>query len=174
MVFISTGYIRVYTGKGQGKTTSSFGAGLRAVGAGYKVKMVQFLKSREDSGLKALKRFDNFSVDRFGREGKLKGETLPIDYEQAGEALEVARNVVENSGCRLLILDEVNVALDQGLIEVSDLIDLLENKPDEMEVILTGRYAPDEVIEVADLVTVMDPVKHYMKSGVKARKGFDY
>nr|WP_236629460.1 cob(I)yrinic acid a,c-diamide adenosyltransferase [Methanonatronarchaeum thermophilum] len=166
--------MRVYTGKGQGKTTSSFGAGLRAVGAGYKVKMVQFLKSREDSALKALNEFDNFSVERFGREGKLKGDTLPIDYEQADEALEVALDVVLNGGCRLLILDEVNVALDQGLIEVGDVLDLLSKKPEDMEVILTGRYAPDEIIDVADLVTVMTPVKHYMKSGVKAREGFDY
>ncbi|RZN62533.1 cob(I)yrinic acid a,c-diamide adenosyltransferase [Methanonatronarchaeum sp. AMET6-2] len=173
-MFLLNGYIRVYTGKGQGKTTSSFGAGLRAVGAGYNVFLVQFLKSREDSALNILKDIDGFTIERYGREGKLKGDTLPVDYELAEKAFEAAEEAVFSGEYDLVIMDEVNVALDQELIDVERVLGLIEDKPVEVEVILTGRYAHPEVIDVADLVTEMHPVKHYLKSGVEAREGFDY
>jgi len=172
------GYLQVYTGNGKGKTTAALGLGLRAVGNGFKVIMFQFLKGIYSSELESVKMLDNrFQIIRLAESGKFFGALNEAEKEklkeQLQEELNQVREVLENNACDLLILDEIMAALHGKLLTVEEVCELIDLKPAEMEMVLTGRNAPQEIIERADLVTEMNCIKHYMDSGVKARTGIE-
>lgn len=168
------GYIQVYTGNAKGKTTAALGLALRAAGAGHTVYIAQFVKKRKCSEHKALERFsDLITVRQFGT-GFLK-EEKPTRSELAAakKGLKEVRTVIESKKYDMIILDEINIATHNKLIKVEDLLDLLQNKPSDIELILTGRYADERVLEIADLVTEMKEIRHYFAKGVKARVGVE-
>jgi cob(I)alamin adenosyltransferase len=173
---LEKGYIQVYTGDGKGKTTAALGQALRALGHDLRVYVIQFMKGNIEYGeLEMSRRLSpNFILKQMGRETFVsKDNPDPEDIRLAGEALRHAEECVEGGICDMLILDEVNVALDFGLIPLAQVLDLLSKKPLQMEFILTGRNAPKEIIEKADLVTEMKEVKHYYTNGVQARVGIE-
>lgn len=172
---LSHGLVQVYTGDGKGKTTSALGLALRAVGRGLKVYMIQFLKG-EDTGERhaALRLAPEFTIRRFGRCGFVrKGQPDPHDVAQAQEALALARQLIGSGAYDLVILDEINVALYFELLSVAEVLDVLQSRPPHVEVVLTGRYAPPEIIAAADLVTEMKNIKHYYERGIPAREGIE-
>ena len=172
---LEKGYIHIYTGPGKGKTTSALGLGLRAAGAGYKVYMIQFMKGRKYSELESLKHIPNFTYAQFGRDefvSKEKPEQIDIDL--AKEGFEHAKKIVKEGKHDMIILDEINVAVDYNLIPIEKVLKFIREKPEKVELILTGRYAHPEIIKIADLVTEMLEIKHPYQYGVTARKGIDY
>jgi len=174
-VSLKKGYIHVYTGPGKGKTTAALGLGLRAAGAGLKVHMIQFMKGRRYSELDAVENLKNFTISQFGRDefvNKEKPEQVDIDLAQKGFAH--ANNVIKKEEYGLVILDEINVAVDYNLIDIHDVLKLIEEKPEKLELILTGRYAHPELSRHADYVTEMLEIKHPYQQGVEARKGIDF
>ncbi len=173
---LSKGLVEVYTGNGKGKTTAAFGLALRAAGHGLKVLIIQLMKGWEGYGeVEACKRIENIDVVRFGTpEFVNPASPKPIDIEEARKALEYAKKAILSGEYDVIVLDEVNVALHFRLVKLSDVLELIEKKPPHVELVLTGRYAPPELIEVADLVTVMEEVKHPFKQGIVSRKGIDY
>jgi len=168
--------IHVYTGDGKGKTTAALGLGLRAAGHGKKVLMVQFMKGRTNYGeLESAKRVPGFCIVQFGRPDFVDRKNPdPRDIEGAGEALSYALEAAKLRSCDLLILDELNVALDFGLVSLGEVKDFLAEKPEEMEIVITGRNAHPDIIELADLVTEMREVRHYYRKGVQARQGIEH
>ena len=169
------GYIHVYTGPGKGKTTAALGLGLRAAGAGFKVHMVQFMKGRRYSEIDAIENLSNFTLSQHGRDefvSKENPEQVDIDMAQKGFAY--AKDIIKNEKYDLVILDELNVAVDYHLIKLDDVIKLIEKKPERLEIVLTGRDAHPEIIKIADLVTEMLEIKHPYQQGVNARKGIDF
>ena len=172
---LEKGFVHVYTGPGKGKTTAALGLGLRAAGAGLNVHMIQFMKGRRYSELDAVKHLSNFTIVQYGRDefvSKEKPEQIDIDLAQKG--LEHAKKIVKSGKYDLVILDEINVAIDYNLISLDDLLKLIKEKPKKVELVLTGRYAPSELVKNSDLVTEMLEIKHPYKEGVLARKGIDY
>lgn len=170
------GFIHLYTGDGEGKSITAFGLALRAIGHGYKVIIIQFMKGRKDIGeYKIRKRLaPNYEIHQFGRKEFIDlKKPDPIDYILARRALEFAKKAIKRKP-RLLILDEINLALSIGLIELKDVLELLSNIPEPTTVVLTGRSAPKELIERADLVTEMREIKHPWRRGVQARRGIEY
>ena len=171
----SFGFIQVYTGDGKGKTTAAVGQAIRACGQGARVFMIQFMKGREYGELKCAKNIDNFEIEQYGRDEFVdKSNPAQIDKEYAQRGLEKAWHIVKDAKHDLLILDEINVAVDFGLIPLEDVLNLLEEKSDKMEVILTGRNAPKELMDIAQLVTIMQEKKHPYQQGIEMRKGIDY
>ncbi len=172
---LKKGFIHVYTGNGKGKTTAAIGLGIRAIGMGLKVVMIQFMKGRRYSELDALEHLKNFTVVQFGRDefvSKEKPEQIDIDLARKG--LIYAKEVIQKGGYDLVILDEVNVAADFNLISVKDVVELLKNKPVPLELVLTGRYASPEIIKHADIVSEILEIKHPYQKGVQSRKGIDW
>jgi cob(I)alamin adenosyltransferase len=168
------GYIQVYTGNGKGKTTAALGLALRAAGAGLRVYIIQFIKKRRCSEHRALERFsDLITIKQFGTGFLRSGRRTQKEIEAARKGLEEVREVIQSRRYDLIILDEINVATHYGLIDIDDLLRLLDSKPAKVEIVLTGRYADERVIEQADLVTEMRKIKHYRDSGVKARYGIE-
>ncbi|MCK5202909.1 MAG: cob(I)yrinic acid a,c-diamide adenosyltransferase, partial [Desulfobacterales bacterium] len=154
------GYIQVYTGNGKGKTTAAIGLAIRAAGAGLKVFIAQFIKMGEYSEIKALRRFsDLITVEQFGLGRFTDGKPLPEDIEAAQKGLKRVKSIMATEEYKVIILEEANVAAKYGLITEQDLLKLIESKPHEKELIITGRGASPRVIENADLVTEMKPVK---------------
>ena len=182
------GLVQVYTGQGKGKTTAALGTAFRAVGHGLRVCVVQFLKAGWESGERlAAKRLAPelviraFGATQWGDRSKASAgapwwELPPSeeDRSQAREAMEFARGAVAGGEWDIVVLDEVFGALAHGLISLDEVLGLIRTKPTEVELILTGRDAPPEVIEAADLVTEMAEVKHPFRRGVNARKGIEY
>lgn len=172
---LKKGFIHVYTGNGKGKTTAAIGVGIRATGEGLKVIMIQFMKGRRYSEIDALQHFKNFTVVQFGRDefvSKEKPDQIDIDLAQKG--LLYAKDVVQKGQYDLVILDEINVAVDFHLISLEDLITLIDMKPETVELILTGRYASPEIIKHADIVSEILEIKHPYQTGVQSRKGIDW
>jgi len=170
------GYIQVYTGNGKGKTTAALGLALRAVGHGFKVLIIQFTKGHTHHGelRSAEKLAPHLTILQMGRDSFVsKDHPASQDIELAQKGFAVAREAVESKSYDIVILDEINVAVDYGLVALSDLLYLLDHKPDEVEIILTGRNAKPEVLERAHLVTEMVEIKHYYTQGVPARKGIE-
>lgn len=172
------GYIQVYTGNGKGKTTAALGLALRAAGAGLKVFVAQFIKSKRCSEHKALERFKDLITIRlygtgFIKKRKEKEQQIKA-IKAAQKGLKVAKKIIASENYDIVILDEINLATHLGLISVEELLDLIEKKPAKLELLLTGRYADRRIIEKADLVTEMKEIKHYYKKGVKARKGIEH
>jgi cob(I)alamin adenosyltransferase len=170
------GTVQVYTGDGKGKTTAALGLALRAWGHGARVLVIQFMKGRINYGeLEATRRLDGFDVEQYGRETFVdRDEPAAEDVSLAAEALARARQVVAANEYDLVVLDEVNVAADYGLIKTEDVLDLIGKKPPEMELVLTGRSAPAEFVEAADLVSDVRELKHHYRIGVPARKGIEF
>jgi cob(I)alamin adenosyltransferase len=166
------GMIQIYTGTGKGKTTAALGLALRAIGHGQKVFIIQFMKGDEKTGelLSAEKLAPSLTIQPVGREGFIvKDHIDPIDLRYAQQGMDLAREVIKNGAHDILILDEINVAVSFGLIPTQEVLQLLDKKPAGMELVLTGRYAPPEFLERADLVTEMKNIKHYYEKGVPNR-----
>jgi len=168
------GYVHVYTGNGKGKTTAAFGLALRAAGTGMNVFIGQFIKSERYSEVSALERFpERITCRQYGSGCRLGGDLSPGDSRLARCGLEEVRWVTAGGRYRLVILDEINIAVSFGLLTVADLLELIDIKPRHVELVFTGRYAPKQLIERADLCTDMREVKHYYQNGVMARKGIE-
>lgn len=170
--------IFVFTGNGKGKTTAAIGMGLRASGARKKVLMVQFLKDGSSSEIDAIKKIKNFQTKSFGRSGF--GPYSEKDSRLAQLAFAFAKSAQDRSAsggkaknCDLLILDEINTALRWRLLDPKEVIEFLKRCAKKLDVVLTGRYCPKEIIGMADLVTEFKEVKHYFHKDVKARKGIE-
>lgn len=173
---LAKGYIQVYTGNGKGKTTAALGLALRAVGRELRVCMIQFVKGCEPCGehIAAKRLAPCFTLVQMGHKGWLvDGEPDAEAINMAQKAFRMAREAARGSDYDLVILDEINTAVSYGLVSVEELLDLMREKETCVELVLTGRNAAPEVIEAADLVTEMREVKHYFKTGVKARIGIE-
>ena len=173
---LEKGLIQVYTGNGKGKTSAAFGLALRAAGRGLKVYIIQFIKGGFDYGeLYVVDKIPNVTLKAFGR-GKFITESPPQkkDVELAEQALQLAIDVVKNGEYDVVILDEINVALDLKLIDLKEVLELIRNKPEHVELVLTGRNAPDQIVEAASLVSDVREIKHPFKEGCKSRKGIEY
>jgi cob(I)alamin adenosyltransferase len=171
------GLIYLYTGEGEGKTTNAFGLAIRAVGHGYKVIVIQFMKGRGDEvgEFRIQKRLKpEYEVHQFGRKEFIdfKNPTQE-DYDLATRGLEFAKRAVMSKP-RLLILDEINLAVHFDILPLGDVLDFLKTIPPETTVIITGRRAPKELIEMADLATEMKMIKHPYEKGLIARKGVEF
>jgi cob(I)alamin adenosyltransferase len=172
---LSKGYIHVYTGPGKGKTTAALGLGLRASGAGYKVHVIQFMKGRRYNEINSIEKLDNFSISQHGRDEFVSKENPEkIDIELAQKGFSHAKDVISNNKYDMVILDELNVAVDFNLISLDNVLDMIENKPEKLELVLTGRDAHPEIIRYADVVTEMLEIKHPYQKGELARKGIDF
>lgn len=168
------GYVHVYTGDGKGKTTAALGLSVRAAGAGLKVYIAQFIKMGVYSEIKALEKFsDLITVEQFGLGRFIIGKPLQEDIEVAGKGIAKVKSIMGLSEYDIIVLEEANVAAVCGLISVENILELISLKPDNVELIITGRGADPKVIEKADLVTEMKEIKHYYQNGVKARVGIE-
>jgi len=173
---IGKGYVQVYTGNGKGKTTASLGLAVRAAGHGLKTVIIQFMKGWIDYGELAGVRMLSPCVEihQAGRDTFVNRKNPdPEDARLAREGFQLAKEVILGRKADIVVLDEVNCAMDFGLLPVPEVLELLRSKPDGMELVLTGRGAPQEIIDAADLVTEMREVKHYYRKGVDARTGVE-
>jgi cob(I)alamin adenosyltransferase len=173
---MAEGLIYIFTGNGKGKTTAAIGQAVRAVGQGWKVLMVQFIKKWISGEVSSLKKLGvEIYPMGLGFVG-IMGDTLPrSEHEKAArKALDFVRKKVRDGSYDLLILDEVNVAISLGLLDVEVVLQLLKARPKDLNVILTGRGAPEEFIEIADLVSEVKEVKHPFSKGVSAKKGVEF
>ncbi len=175
------GYIQVYTGNGKGKTTASLGLAMRALGRCWKVLIIMFTKGGDDYG--ELNSFRNLSPEISKNLTIIQAGLDRIVYEQnknendeaeIKKGWEIAKKAIQNDEYNLIILDEANIAIDLGLIDLDDVIEVLKNKPEDMEIVLTGRNANPKIIELAHLVSEITPIKHYWDTGISARKGIEY
>lgn len=172
---LENGMVHIYTGTGKGKTTAALGLALRAIGMGLHVYMIQFMKGNPYSELESSKYLPHFTIKQFGREEFVsKDNPASIDIRYAQQGYKHAQDIITHGQYDLVILDEINVAMDYNLITIPEVLSLIENKPAHVELVLTGRYAPPQVITVADLVTEMLEIKHPYQKGILARKGIDY
>ncbi len=168
------GYIHLYTGNGKGKTTAAVGLAVRAVGAGKKVYIAQFVKGMIYSEIKALLQYlPSIEAKQYGLECFINRKPTEDDIVAAQNGLVEVSEIIQSGVYDVLVLDEVTIAIYFKLFSVTDLIDILKLKPEQTEIIITGRYAPHELIELADLVTEMKEVKHYYQKGVLSREGID-
>lgn len=173
---LASGLVEIFTGDGKGKTSAALGIVLRALGHGLRVHIVYFMKGHYPYGeQETLSRLPGVSFSRFGQLSFVDPENVKEEEkEQAEQALLAAREAMLSGDYDLVILDEVNLAAAWKLVEVDKVIELIKEKPERVELILTGRHADARLVEVADLVTEMVEVKHPYKRGVLSRKGIDY
>jgi len=166
----------VVTGDGKGKTTSALGQALRALGHGYRVAMFQFMKGRKYGELLAAeKHLPGLVIRLCGLDSfVMRDNPAPVDVEMAREGFAQARQAVLSGAYDMVILDEINVAVDFKLIPLKDVLDLVAEKPPALDLILTGRYAAPELIAIADTVSEIREVKHHYAAGVKDRAGIEY
>lgn len=179
--FSEHGYIQVYTGNGKGKTTASLGLTVRALGRGWNVLVVMFTKGGNDYGelntfmnlapvLKKHIKIVQAGLDRIVYSDNLADE----DKKVVQEGWNIAKKAIYNNEYKMIVLDEANIALDLGLIDLNEMVEVLKNKPDNMEIVLTGRNAKQEIIDLAHLVSEIIPRKHYWDKGISARKGIEF
>jgi cob(I)alamin adenosyltransferase len=170
------GLVIVITGNGKGKTTAAFGQALRAVGQGYKVFVLQFMKGRKYGEFLAAEKFlPRLTVKMSGLDSfVMRDNPATIDIEMAQKGLEASRKAIMSGKYNMVILDEINVALDFKLIDLKEVIRLIKNKPAGIDLILTGRYAPEEIIKLADTVSEIKEIKHHYNAGIKDRAGIEY
>jgi cob(I)alamin adenosyltransferase len=175
-VFLERGLIQVYTGDGKGKTTAALGLALRAAGHGLRVEIVQFVKGWPGYGeLRGVERLPTVVIHPFGRSGWVHPDRpQPKDYEQAAQALACARQIMAGGRADVVVLDEINVALDYGLLDLEAVLALLDAKPPAVELVLTGRNAHPDVVRRADLVTEMRKIKHPFDQGIYGRQGIEF
>lgn len=170
------GMVLVYTGNGKGKTTAALGLACRASGQKKKILMIQFMKGKVNYGeLRSAKKLPGFTIKQFGRPSFVdKKNPAPADIKGAQQAMEFARKAFHSGKYDIVILDELNVALDFNLISLKDVLALMAAKPEKLELVITGRYAHAKVIKLADLVSEVKEVKHYYQQGVPARRGIEF
>ncbi|WP_455392947.1 cob(I)yrinic acid a,c-diamide adenosyltransferase [[Eubacterium] cellulosolvens] len=170
------GLVQVYTGTGKGKTTAALGLGLRALGKGFRVCMIQFMKGDIEYGeLTAVRNLHGFEIEQYGRPDFVdRKQPAQVDIDLARQGFARAKEILEQNEYDIVILDEINVAVDWQLLPVEDVISLIKMKPEHVELILTGRYAHPKIIELADLVTNMEEVKHPYHKGILARDGIEH
>ncbi|HXV66559.1 MAG TPA: cob(I)yrinic acid a,c-diamide adenosyltransferase [Nitrosopumilaceae archaeon] len=173
------GLVIVYTGGGKGKTTASLGMALRAVGHGHKICMIQFIKGSWSYGeMNSVKRLEpelEFIISGKGFVGIIDDKSPKEDHIKiAQEAIKISKQKIKSGKYDLVILDEINYAVNLGLVDIKDVISLIKSKPEKLNLVLTGNHAKPEIIELADLVTEMKEIKHPFKSGIKAKKGIDF
>lgn len=174
---LNKGFIQVYTGNGKGKTTAALGQALRASGSGMKTLIIQFMKDFPYGELGALRRSleSSITIEQYGNDTFVLEKRPPLEEEKAEiqRALKRSREALLSGKYDLVILDEICVCFYFGLLTSEDVMPLLKVKPDNVELILTGRYCPEEILDAADLVTEMREVKHYYQKGVTSRKGIE-
>lgn len=170
---MENGYVHVYTGNGKGKTTAAFGLSLRALCAGKKVFIGQFVKGMKYSELDAVKVFDGLKIKQYGRGCFIYSAPTEDDVKMAKEGLMECAEVLKSGKYDVVVLDEVNIALYFKLFTSDEVIKMVKERAENVEVILTGRYAPQDIIDMADLVTEMKEIKHYYQKGVEAREGIE-
>ena len=175
------GYIQVYTGDGKGKTTASLGLAMRALGRCWKVLIIMFTKGGDDYGeLKSFRNLsdeirENLTIVQAGLDRIVYSDNKnDLDREEIQKGWQLAKRAILNDEYNLIILDEANIAIDLGLIELEEVIEVLKSKPEDMEIVFTGRNARPEIIEIAHLVSEIRPVKHYWDTGIAAREGIEY
>ncbi|MCL1811197.1 MAG: cob(I)yrinic acid a,c-diamide adenosyltransferase [Methanomassiliicoccaceae archaeon] len=169
------GLVQIYTGNGKGKTTASLGLAFRASGRGLEVLMIQFLKPPEDYGEHlAAEKVPNFTILPLGLNHMMSKVPRETDIKLARETLKRAEEEIYSGKYDLVILDEINNAMSWKLLSPEEVITMLKGRPENIEVVLTGRGAPKEIVEYADLVTEMTLIKHPFDKGVRARKGIEY
>lgn len=173
---LTQGMVQVYTGNGKGKTTASLGLAFRAAGHGLKIRIIQFMKGSTVYGeLESAKRLaPEIIIEQVGRDTFVsRSHPDAEDVRLAREGFDKAKGIVLSGDYDLVILDEINCAVDFGLIPLKEVVDLIRFKPAHTELVLTGRGAPPEILDLADLVTEMKEVKHYFNSGRHARTGIE-
>ena len=170
------GLVIVITGNGKGKTTSAFGQALRAIGQGYKVLIVQFMKGRKYGEFIAAEKYlPRLTIRMSGLDSfVMRDNPAAIDIELAQKGLDVAQKAIKSEKYDMVILDEINVALDFKLIALTEVMELIKNKPANLDLILTGRYAPKEIIKLADTVSEIKESKHHYAAGIKDRAGIEF
>ena len=172
---LEKGFVHIYTGNGKGKTTAAIGLGIRATGEGLKVYMIQFMKGRRYSEIDALENIKDFTVIQFGRDEFVsKKNPEQIDIDLARKGFEHAKEIIKNGEHDLIILDEINVAVDFKLIPLKDVLKLMDEKPEKVELVLTGRYSHPDMVKQADLVSEILEIKHPYQNGIQSRKGIDW
>ncbi len=170
------GLVMVITGNGKGKTTSAFGQALRAIGQSYRVAMIQFMKGRAYGEVVAVRKYlpelhhFQYGLDSF----VMRNNPAPVDIDLARQGFEKAKELIAGNQYDMIILDEINVVVDFGLLPEEELLDLVKTKPPQLDLILTGRYAPEKLKEIADLVSEVTEVKHHYNAGIKDRAGIEY
>jgi cob(I)alamin adenosyltransferase len=167
------GYIQIYTGNGKGKTTAALGLSLRCLCAGNKVFFGQFMKGQDYSELLAPKHFEGLTMEQYGDLHFTRSEPSEEDRRNARRGLNQMKEILVSGQYDLVVFDEINTSLFFHLVDLKDVLAVLDLKPEKTEVLLTGRYAPQEIIDRADLVTEMREIKHYYNSGVPARVGIE-
>lgn len=191
------GLIQVYTGEGKGKTSASLGLSLRALGQGFSTYIIQFMKSGDTGELFSVKKYiPNIKIAQFGKDAIADKQSKMFEFDGSGEingtdgrfiflpdaaekeparrALEHAANVIKSGKYHLIILDEINCALHKNLINTEEVLTLLDAKPEDVEIILTGRNAPQAVLDRADYVSEIKEIKHPWHQGIGARRGIEY
>ncbi len=166
--------VQVFTGHGKGKTTAAIGQAIRALGWKKKVLLIQFLKKGLYGEIKTLKHFNNVKIIQSGPNYIVEDWIKLKKKGVIGKTYDKVKDLILSGEYHLVILDEINFALDKGLIEMEEVIKLINNRPKDVNLILTGRNAPKKIIEMADLVTEMKEIKHDYRKGMKARKGIEY
>lgn len=194
MIYIKRkkGLVHIYTGHGKGKTTAALGLALRAIGRGFKVYVIQFIKGKGKYGEHKIEKFlsSHFKIIQTGRGCIFKKPPddckncvachidpkcpKEIDFKLAEKGLELSRKIINSKKYDLVILDEINIAIYYKLIKLKNVIKIIKEKPESVELVLTGRNAPKEIIEIADYVSEIKEVKHPYKKGIKARKGIEF
>jgi len=169
------GRFQIYTGEGKGKTTASLGLAVRAVGNGFPVYIGQFMKGRDYGELHGVRHLPGLVLEQYGSpdwvyEGKIK----PGQRQQAEAGLEKGKGALTGGAYRIVIMDELNVAIRFGLLPLEAAMELVKLRPADVELIITGRDADPALMELADLVTEMNPLKHYFSAGQMARRGIEY
>ena len=173
---LEKGYVQVYTGNCKGKTTAAMGLAFRAMGSGMKTYMGQFMKGQEYGELRSAEMVKPYiTIEQYGRKELVHVTNPPLqeDVDMAQEGLSRARHAMFSGEYDIIVFDEILTAHFFHLVSVDDMLDVMKTKPANVEVVFTGRYAPQEVIDAADLVTEMVEVKHYYEQGVSARKGIE-
>ncbi len=172
---MNQGILSIITGNGKGKTTSALGQALRTAGWGYRVLIVQFLKKGQSGEIKALRKIPRITVKQFGQKGltNLK-KPGPEDRKMAGKGLAFVRKAIESRRYRLIILDEINLVIKYRLINRETVIELIKSRPKDLNLVLTGRRADRELIEMADLVSQVKNIKHPFDNGQSAKEGIEY
>ena len=173
----SRGLVLVYTGDGKGKTTAAIGQALRTIGHGNKVLVVQFMKGKKYGEVLAAEKYlsDHLMMIQSGLDSfVMKNNPAPVDIELARQGLSLAKKAMVSGEYQMIILDEINVALDFKLIPIEEVVEMIQTKPAPLDLVLTGRYAPAEIIALADTVSEIKEIKHHYTQGIKEKAGIEF
>jgi cob(I)alamin adenosyltransferase len=173
----SRGLVLVYTGDGKGKTTAAIGQALRTIGHGNKVLVVQFMKGKKYGEVLAAEKYlsDYLMMIQSGLDSfVMKNNPAPVDIELARQGLSLAKKAMVSGEYQMIILDEINVALDFKLIPIAEVVEMIQTKPAPLDLVLTGRYAPAEIIALADTVSEIKEIKHHYTQGIKEKAGIEF